>query len=269
MLSKSILILITILCFVNSRLVFLGKHDYHTNNKNNHEDNHDTHSHDNHGDNENKGNHQNIEVYLLVLNWGSTFCIVEAQDKSYCENKISSLSHKNILRLHGLWPNTKQGEPNNEKNTSGVSYKYPSASIESDMKEFWPSFKSDNTKFWEHEYEKHGWLFNQMNQLSTPDEFFSKSLDLYRSFKADDLMSDIVSQHKGHDDVDISYDELMSTFSKKLGAGNFQINCQNYHGDQYFTDIRIHVGLNFNLKSGYRLEETCNQQKPIKVVFEK
>jgi ribonuclease I len=207
------------------------------------------------------------EMYICVLNLGSTFCLTEAGNKDYCNNKIKSLNIQNVLTLHGLWPNMKTGAVNNQSNASGVPYTPPTGELEDKMKHNWPSLKGGNSEFWTHEYNKHGSLYVKKEDLTSSDQFFQRALDLYTSFNGDSLLRASLDVQPGKFE-DFTYSQLESKFSSILGGIFFEFTCTNHDGVQYFTDIRMYYDLTFQRLMNFKLHTNCHKDKTIRVLYD-
>ena len=97
-------------------------------------------------------------------------------DNNINDNNINNINDNNIKwSIHGLWPQYEL----NKYPTYCESLKFDIKnleSIEQELEKKWYSDKEKNSKFWEHEYLKHGsCMFEKLTEL----EYFEKALELY------------------------------------------------------------------------------------------
>lgn len=215
------------------------------------------------------GGKTDYEMYLYVVSWPQTFCI--KNDYSYCSNKLKGLKKKNIFRIHGLWPNMKNGPTNdcNEDKDLPVNFESPIEIVMKErLNELWPSLKGSNNKFWVHEYNKHGLCYEEKIGKQGIYHYFSEALSLYDSLKIATLAEKVLNPASGKTE-EYTYESLVTAFSTHLGGIYYELTCEHKDNVQYFNDIRIYLDLNFNGMIKNKLNTTnCNKSKNLVVAYE-
>ncbi|XP_020664200.3 ribonuclease T2 [Pogona vitticeps] len=107
------------------------------------------------------------EKLYLVLEWPVTICKMSEND---CRDPLM------YWTIHGLWPD-KADECNRTWHFNISEIK----DILGDMEHYWPDVLHPNrTKFWKHEWEKHGTCAAVLESLNSQKKYFSKALELYK-----------------------------------------------------------------------------------------
>ena len=115
-------------------------------------------------------------------------------DDYYLLSLIKHYNNEDEIKysIHGLWPQYKNTK-NYPEFCKEVSFSLSSLDLIIDkLNQNWYSdTKIDNSKFWEHEYKKHGsCMFNEMTEL----EYFSKTLELFEEA----IKRDLPDKHKSN-----------------------------------------------------------------------
>lgn len=201
------------------------------------------------------------DSYVFAVQWGKTVCLYT----SGCESKVGVIP-TNQMSIHGLWPSLKSGkilEPCNKG--AEIAIKDSGSDIFMKMAKYWPSLMGPNEKFWTHEYNKHGYCYSDVIQDFNPEKYFEKSLDLLMVKKINTLMTDTFGFKTG--ELSIPYNEFFSKLEKQFGGNYFFIQCKILNKKQYFLEMRITMGLDFNyinIKGGH----SCNKNLPVNIIFQ-
>ncbi|XP_019405515.1 PREDICTED: ribonuclease T2 [Crocodylus porosus] len=105
---------------------------------------------------------------ILVHHWPVTVCKMIMND---CDDPPQ------YWTIHGLWPD--KGEDCNRTwhfNVNEIEDLLP------DMRQYWPDIlhsSLNRTRFWKHEWEKHGTCAATIEPLNSQKKYFGKALDLY------------------------------------------------------------------------------------------
>jgi ribonuclease I len=182
-------------------------------------------------------------MYVFSLTWGATLC----EENTECKDKLKKIP-KNIFTLHGLWPNYRDGRKIEECNKgTPINVNITEESLHNDMTTFWLSLTSNNQYFWNHEYNKHGYCYSYRYK-EEPDNFFKKSMNLYKQHSFDKLMLRAIgySNEKmfGYDEKMFGYDELMRMFKKVYPDLIFDIDCKKIKDKTYLSEVRFYFDLN-------------------------
>ncbi|KAM6185263.1 ribonuclease T2 [Rhynchocyon petersi] len=88
--------------------------------------------------------------------------------------------------IHGLWPDKGQ-----ECNLSWHFNLEEIKDLLPDMKMYWPDVlhqTSNRSRFWKHEWEKHGTCAAELEALNSEKKYFGTSLDLYRQLSLNSVL---------------------------------------------------------------------------------
>jgi hypothetical protein len=139
------------------------------------------------------------------------------------------------------------------------------------MFQYWPSFKAQCFHFWKIQFLTHGYCFT--NDLTNPELYFEKGLDLYESYKLDTLFYELLDYWKPNGEIifgvkrfRIKRTELIEDI-KRLRAGlRFNISCKLKGNYPYLQEIKFSFEKNFDpFDSGFRYN--CDAYEYIYVLF--
>ena len=143
--------------------------------------------------------------------WGPTYCKSLGKEGKECYEKLKK-NELNILTIHGLWPSYSSGiipqwcnlDTNIEINN-----------FTEDMEKYWINiYKKENKEFWELEYNKHGFCYNQRLNYSKDNYsyYFNKTMDIYHELNLTHLLNEF------YPDIILGINKLNRTYlNKKLG----------------------------------------------------
>ncbi|GAB2214427.1 hypothetical protein Droror1_Dr00018773 [Drosera rotundifolia] len=116
---------------------------------------------------------QDFDFFYFVLQWPGSYC----DTKQSCCYPLTGKPATDF-GIHGLWPNYNDGSYPSNCDTSNPFDTSKVLDLISRMQTEWPSLScpsSDNTKFWSHEWVKHGTCSESiLNQYG----YFKAALDL-------------------------------------------------------------------------------------------
>lgn len=207
------------------------------------------------------------DMYVFSLGWSSSYCLT-IKETAACYDKLAKLQHPYILRIHGLWPSLLNGKMLPQCHSGKDIYiDYKDEEPFTTMLEYWPSLNKNHfTDFWTHEYNKHGYCYSQKyNQGEDYISFFEKTLSLYFDAKYDSLMDSAFGGQEG-DEIETTYDDIVSKFAKVLGVQNVELQCGRIKGKQLVTEVRFYYDLDFKpLEIKYHTN--CDSSKNIVIPF--
>lgn len=103
-------------------------------------------------------------------------------NKDWQNSKCSLCKQQlNIWTLHGLWPNNYNGTyPSHCENEIQLGTHSLNQALIDQLNSKWPTYKvvNSNQYFWNYEWQKHGTCATEVNETSTLEKYFSKSLEL-------------------------------------------------------------------------------------------
>ena len=135
------------------------------------------------------------------------------------------------------------------------------------MRKYWPTLVTNNKYFWEHEYNKHGYCYNQKFGLDVnkPELYFQKGLDLFMQYKINTLIIDTFGDHNG--DVSFTFSEFLEKLKTAMGGDFFAIKCKSVNGKQYLNEIRFKLDLDFKLTTEGKEGGSCKSKKPVYINY--
>jgi len=128
-----------------------------------------------------------FESYTYSIQWGNTLCI----PNKTCREKTKNWK-KNIFNIHGLWPNGENGKQLPDCNTGNhINFEIDDDTLQKNMEIHWPSLTGPNAKFWEHEYNKHGYCYTH-KYGGAQTEFFGKAMELFLNWGLENIISELM-----------------------------------------------------------------------------
>jgi ribonuclease I len=197
------------------------------------------------------------DSYALSLEWLNNKCLVK--DNKCMINKFKNLE-KNILTIHGLWPQYKSGKfMYSCGDGKRVKLFVRDNVLKEQMNKYWVSENMPNENFWEHEYNKHGLCFTEEYGLKQED-YYKKIIELFQKNKLNTLIKYALGNVKGPE-VQIEYDKFLSMLKKVNPNIYYNIRCVNEGEKQYFESLRINFDLHFEPIDSSR--SNCYYKKPV------
>ena len=163
----------------------------------------------------------------------------------------------NTFSLHGLWPNLRNGtlaEWCNGKNDIEIDIH------DKDLLEFmnrhYVSGYHTNEYFWGHEYNKHGYCYNQRNNLGEENYelYFTKIKDMFQYYKFENIFLDIYKDRIEPGDFLINRKDVEEYFQNKgFDPDTYLIVCTNITENNgtivnpHILEIRIRFDLSFQI----------------------
>ena len=199
------------------------------------------------------GFNDTYDMYFFTILWLGTTCHMKGEQ---CYDRIKNVP-KNILTLHGLWPNYKNGtlpEWCNGKND--IEIEINNTAMLDFMNKHYVSGYHTNEYFWGHEYNKHGYCYNQRNNISVYDyeTYFQKVIDLYLKYNFSDIFLNIYKDKIVPGDMAINRNEVEEYLDKNgIPNDTYVIVCRNITKkdkvEPHLLEFRVRFDLNFNLLS--------------------
>ena len=168
---------------------------------------------------------------------------------------------KNIWTIHGLWPNFKNGTiPTWCHGENDIEIQIKNESLYNYMKEYFRGLYRSDEGFWKHEYNRHGYCYNQRNNIDVYhyEEFFLKVVEIYKKYDLGNIFLDMYNQNLPKGDILITKKEMEKFLETKgLEKGNYLLICNNNviksnKKVSFIMEMRIRIDLDF--KSFYKNE---------------
>ena len=196
------------------------------------------------------------DFYLMTVLWPATLCREQGKE---CYNKIKKFKERdelNIFTIHGLWPSYHESQ---NLQWCNLDTNIEVKNFTKDMEEYWINiYKRDNKEFWEQEYNKHGFCYNQRLNLSTDDylEYFNKTVEVYKNFSLMNLMRELYpGRFPGINRFNLV--EMETKLGEKFGKGHTTITCRSINNVKYLYEIRLKLDLNFTNSSSGAKSSDC------------
>ena len=198
---------------------------------------------------------EKYDFYVMSTLWGPTYCKSLWKERKECYEKLKK-NELNILTIHGLWPSYSSGIIpqwcNLDTNIEINNYT-------EDMEKYWINiYQKENKEFWELEYNKHGFCYNQRSNYSTDNYsyYFNKTMDIYHELNLTHLLNEF------YPDIIWGINKLNRTYlNKKLGErfenGTFAITCQNIDSIYYLYEVKVKLNLDFKLDTFGTTGDNC------------
>jgi len=205
---------------------------------------------------ESKDFYKEYDMYFFTILWLGTTC---HQKGWQCYDRIQNVP-KNTFTVHGLWPNLRNGTLADFCNgANDIEIEIKDKELFDFMKTRWISGYHTNEYFWGHEYNKHGYCFNQRNNYDVNDYeiYFQKSKDMFIKNNFANLFLDFFKKEKIEIEVgDMAINRTkFEKFFKERGFDKdyYVIVCANItknNGSEIYphiSEMRIRYDLDFKL----------------------
>jgi ribonuclease T2 len=174
---------------------------------------------------------------------------------------------KNVFTMHGLWPSYSSGQQIGDCNKGAdVKIVEDQSDLFLEMDTKWPSYTSGNTKFWGHEYNKHGFCYTSKYKTQDYKEYFRFALNVFKKHSLDMLMKkafgDLTGEHS------FTVQDLIGHLQAVLGDLVFELDCKPVSGGhQHIQEVRFFFDLDLKPTTNYPRRTDCKDNKPIFVQF--
>lgn len=136
-----------------------------------------------------------FDHFVLNMNWPVTIAAKGMKDDSIVDdydplNPTRLVTPERLLNkfyqkpgnlrftIHGLWPNSRTGQPKNCYPDRILGYDEHDVSRIRGIVRYWPSFLKTNAKFWKEQWLKHGRCATPHPQTRTYATYFRKAIEL-------------------------------------------------------------------------------------------
>ena len=178
-------------------------------------------------------NKQSYDIYVLAVQWSNGICAgkdCKGKEKSFPLNEMS---------LHGLWPSLKSGKEM-KPCTSGVEVVVDESELFKKMATYWGSLGMENKKFWEHEYNKHGYCMVEEKGLKGYRGYFEAVLDLFFEQRFNTLITRAFPD-KSETEITVTYSEMQAAIRKVYPNAVFKMNCNS----GFITEFYFYLDKNY------------------------
>jgi ribonuclease I len=218
--------------------------------------------------------YQIYDYYLFSVQWGSSMCLNYG---SSCEEFLKKIP-KHHISIHGLWPSLLSGKRLPVCNSgTEIDIIEDDTEIFSKMNKFWVSLSGKGNKvFWDHEYNKHGYCYNQRFNFDVNDykKYFEKTMEIFEENNLGKLIINALNVDQSFiGEKSYSFKELYNKIKEILKIDNFAFSCIKVKRNskikkQYLSEIRIPIGLDFKLYKGkVQNGGSCSSKTDINLIF--
>ena len=205
---------------------------------------------------------ETYDLYIYSQFFQQTTCKKEGYQ---CYLAIENFP-KNIWTIHGLWPSYKNGTIENWCNgKNDIDIDIKNQSLYDYMVVFWPGLYSTNESFWGHEYNRHGYCYNQRNNIDVNDyeTFFLKTIEIYEKYDLGNIFINMFDGKITKGDIKVQKKDVENYFeSIGIEKNTYLILCSVINIDgkdlSYANEIRIRFELDFSL---YKNETETNKDE--------
>ena len=200
--------------------------------------------------------YKEYDMYFFTILWLGTTC---HQKGWQCYERLPN-TVKNKFSLHGLWPNLRNGtiEQGFCNGPNDIEIDIKNETLLNFMNNFYVSGYHTNKYFWGHEYNKHGYCYNQRVNHDVKDYefFFQKSKDMFVDNNFENLFIDFFAKEGIEikaEDMAINRTKFEAFFNEKgFSNDKYLIVCTNITDDKNIThphisEMRIRYDLDFHL----------------------
>ena len=200
--------------------------------------------------------YKEYDMYFFTILWLGTTC---HQKGPQCYERIPNAT-KNKFSLHGLWPNLRNGtvEQGFCNGPNDIEIDIKNETLLNFMNNHYVSGYHTNPYFWGHEYNKHGYCYNQRvnHDVNDYEFFFQKSKDMFVDNNFENLFVDFFAKEKIEikvGDMEINRTKFELFFNDKgFSNDKYLIVCANITDEfnnthPHISEMRIRYDLDFNL----------------------
>ena len=193
------------------------------------------------------------DMYYFTILWLPTSCLGKVEE---CKKRIEQLPVKNNFTLHGLWPSYQNGSETHWCNVDNdIEIEIKDEELLDFMNKYYPGSYLSNEFIWGHEYNMHGYCYNQRNGFETNEYeyYFNKIKELYEQFNLGNMLVELYGDNiKGN--KEINRNEIQDYLeNKKFNKDTYLLVCTNITQDDineikpHLLEIRIRFDLDFKL----------------------
>ena len=202
--------------------------------------------------------YENYEFYVLTFLWNPTTCKEKGKE---CYKKVKE-RELNILMMHGLWPSYNNGRiPQWCNINEDIPIKDFPEELKKNMTNYWIGTYTTNEDFWTHEYNRHGYCYNQRSNKSVTDYsfYFQKAIDLYNYYNVKNLLNELFPGiFPGDKKLNKTY--IDEKLDQMFGRDTYALTCIKYEDKYYLNEMRLKLDLEFNLTSKGRTTSNCPEE---------
>ena len=204
---------------------------------------------------ETKDFYKEYDMYFFTILWLGTTC---HQKGWQCYDRIQNVP-KNTFTMHGLWPNLRNGTLADFcHGANDIEIEIKDSNLFEFMNKSWVSGYHTNEYFWGHEYNKHGYCYNQRKGYDVNDyeKYFQKSKEMFIDNNFDNLFLDFFKKEQIEiktGDMAINRTKFETYFDERgFGKDYYLIVCTNITNNStkvnpHISEIRIRYDLDFKL----------------------
>ena len=199
--------------------------------------------------------YQKFEFYVFSILWNPSSCKERGKD---CYKRLKE-KELNILMIHGMWPSYKNGQfPQWCNIGEDIDIVIPDPDLKTQMEDYWVGTHVSNEYFWSHEYNKHGYCYNQHinEKVSNCSAYFSKAVELYHKYNVKDLLKELFPGILPGDRR-LNKTNIVERLNDKFGVGRHTMTCFQVDGKFLLYEIRLKLDLQYELTTDGITTNNC------------
>jgi len=179
---------------------------------------------------------------VFTQTWAPASCAqIEKQMHKHCIHSLTS----NKWTIHGIWPNNDDKTGPFFCNDDWKFNEHAISDIEKDLDEHWPNLidSTPHTKFWKHEWDKHGTCAASLPALNSEHKYFAKGLEFNREWNLTKILesSEITPSHSNSYSLSAIKETIEDASNSLVNVG-----CIKVDGHQYLTQVEICMDKHFD-----------------------
>ena len=205
--------------------------------------------------------YEKIDFYVLSFLWNPSTCKKKGKEGKECYKKVKE-KELNILMIHGLWPSYTSGTiPQWCNLDEDIQINNLPKDLNDTMNDYWIGTYDNNINFWNHEYNRHGYCFNQIYNQSVLNYsfYFQKTVDLYFEYNVKDLLKELFPGiFAGNRRLNKTY--IYDKLKDRFGKGTYAMTCFKYEDKFWLNEIKLKLDMDFRNDSIGDTDDNCPEE---------
>ena len=205
-----------------------------------------------------KAVYEKYDFYIFTVLWNPSSC---KQLGKECYKKVKE-KELNIFMIHGLWPSYKTGRfPQWCNIGEDIQIENLPDDLNYNMTNYWIGTNEKNEIFWLHEYNKHGYCYNQYihENVENYTLYFEKVIDIYFESNLKNFFKDIYpGMFAG--DKKLKKEYVIEKLEERYGKGTYSLSCIKYEGKYLLYELRLKLDMNFKLTTDGKTTDNCPEE---------
>ena len=208
------------------------------------------------------------DYYIYSLTYGPTFC-KQKPNSTECYKKLKSKKNNRFI-IHGLWPSYKNGIIPQDCNIGEdiqIEFEKTNKYL-NNISEYWYSLNPNDSKFWSHEYNVHGFCYNKRYKKNENNYtfYFEKVMEIYNNYNFTNLYNNVYEGFLPREQkVNKTY-LIEKLIQLDFPNSSFILFCRKIANEFYLEEIKFKLDLNFKLITDINSKETCPEEFMLEIL---